>query len=54
MIQNSASRFQSLGVDIDPTVPVSELETSQKQLLEIAKALFANAKLFIWMNPPRR
>lgn len=51
MIQKTRELFQSLGVDIDPTVPVSELETSQKQLLEIAKALFANAKLFILDEP---
>ena len=40
-----------MGVDIDPCVMVSELETGKKQLLEIAKALYANAKLFILDEP---
>ena len=51
MIAEAHALFESLGVDIDPTVPVSELDTSKKQLLEIAKALFANAKLFILDEP---
>lgn len=51
MIQKTRELFQGLGVDIDPTAQVSELETSKKQLLEIAKALFANAKLFILDEP---
>ncbi len=51
MIQKTRELFGSLGVDIDPTAMVSDLETSQKQLLEIAKALFANAKLLILDEP---
>lgn len=51
MIQKSQELFESLGVAIDPTIMVSELETSKKQLLEIAKALFANARLFILDEP---
>lgn len=51
MIQRTNELFESLGVDIDPRAPVSELETGKKQLLEIAKALFANAKLFILDEP---
>ena len=51
MIAETAQLFEHLGVDIDPTAPVSELETSKKQLLEIAKALHANAKLFILDEP---
>ena len=51
MIQKSRELFNSLGVDIDPNVMVSELETGKKQLLEIAKALFANAKLLILDEP---
>ena len=47
MIAQTHELFQELGVDIDPTAMVSELETSKKQLLEIAKALHANAKLLI-------
>ena len=51
MIAKTRELFDSLGVDIDPNAPVSELETSKKQLLEIAKALYANAKLFILDEP---
>lgn len=40
MIQEAERLFQELGVDIDPTQQVSKLKTSQKQLLEISKALF--------------
>ena len=51
MIARSRQLFEELGVDIDPNAMVSDLETSKKQLLEIAKALFANAKLFILDEP---
>ncbi|MCF0141900.1 MAG: sugar ABC transporter ATP-binding protein [Parasporobacterium sp.] len=51
MIAKANELFESLGVDIDPTVLVGELETSKKQLLEIAKALFGNAKLLILDEP---
>ncbi len=51
MIHKSEELFASLGVDIDPRAMVSELETGKKQLLEIAKALYANAKLFILDEP---
>ena len=51
MIARTRELFDSLGVNIDPTAMVSELETSKKQLLEIAKALFANAKLLILDEP---
>ena len=51
MIAETEKLFERLGVDIDPDVPVSELETSKKQLLEIAKALHANAKLLILDEP---
>ena len=47
MIQEAERLFQELGVDIDPTQQVSKLKTSQKQLLEISKALFFKEKLLI-------
>ena len=43
--------FEDLGVDIDPNVMVSELKTSEKQLLEICRALYADAKLLILDEP---
>ena len=51
MIAKTRELFDSLGVDIDHNAMVSELETSKKQLLEIAKALFSNAKLLILDEP---
>lgn len=51
MISKTKEVFCNLGVDIDPNALVADLETSKKQLLEIAKALFANAKLFILDEP---
>ncbi|MGM9537941.1 MAG: sugar ABC transporter ATP-binding protein [Candidatus Onthomonas sp.] len=51
MRREAAALFQELGVDIDPEELVSHLKTSQKQLLEIAKALFFQAKLLILDEP---
>ncbi len=51
MIQSVAVLFDDLGVEIDPTVMVSELDTAQKQLLEIAKALRKDANIFIMDEP---
>lgn len=43
--------FEDLGVDIDPTAMVSELKTSEKQLLEICRALYVDSKLLILDEP---
>lgn len=43
--------FEDLGVNIDPSAMVSELKTSEKQLLEICRALYADAKLLILDEP---
>lgn len=43
--------FTELGVNIDPGKMVSELKTSEKQLLEICRALYADAKLLILDEP---
>ena len=51
MIARTRALFDALGVDIDPTATVSDLEASKQQLLEIAKALHADAKLFILDEP---
>ena len=51
MIKQSRELFERLGVDIDPTELVSTFDTAKKQLLEIAKALFVNAKLIILDEP---
>ncbi len=51
MIAEASGLFERLGVDIDPTAMVSELKTSQKQLLEISRALHEDAKLLILDEP---
>lgn len=51
MIASTHALFESLGVEIDPCAMVSELKTSQKQLLEICRALHADAKLLILDEP---
>lgn len=51
MIRESEELFHELGVDINPTELVADLKTSQKQLLEISKALFFDAKLLILDEP---
>lgn len=43
--------FEDLGVDMNPSAMVSELKTSEKQLLEICRALYADAKLLILDEP---
>lgn len=50
-IQKTKELFESLGVKMDPTVEVSTLKTSEKQLLEICKALYVDAKLIILDEP---
>ena len=51
MIVEAGQLFEELGVDMDPTEVVANLKTSQKQLLEISKALFFKAKLLILDEP---
>lgn len=51
MIDKAQALFERLGVDIDPTALVGDLKQSQKQLLEISRALFFDAKLLILDEP---
>jgi ribose transport system ATP-binding protein len=51
MIAATKQLFNDLGVDIDPNEMVSSLKTSQKQLLEICRALHTDAKLLILDEP---
>lgn len=51
MIAQTRELFSRLGVEMDPLTMVSELKTSEKQLLEICRALHANAKLLILDEP---
>ena len=50
-IARTKELFESLGVEIEPTAMVSELKTSEKQLLEICRALYVDAKLLILDEP---
>lgn len=51
MIKETVELFSSLGIDIDPLAEVSALKPSEKQLLEICRALHAKAKLLILDEP---
>lgn len=51
MLGLTSQLMEELGVDISPDETVENLETSRKQLLEIAKAFHSRAKLFILDEP---
>ena len=51
MIAETKEFMHELGVDIDPLALADSLDTSKKQLLEIAKTLHSDAKLFILDEP---
>lgn len=51
MVKKAAELFERLDVKIDPLEKVENLKTSEKQLLEISKALFFDAKLLILDEP---
>ena len=50
-VKRAKELFESLGVEIDPMTLVSNLKTSEKQLLEICRALYKDAKLIILDEP---
>ncbi len=51
MIDRAEALFSQLNIKIDPKETVSALKTSEKQFLEISRALFSDAKLFILDEP---
>ena len=51
MLEQTELLFKNLGVGIDPRALVSTLKTSEKQLLEICRALHVDAKLLILDEP---
>lgn len=51
MIRQTRELFNDLGIDLDPNALVEDLKVSEKQLLEIVKALRVNAKLIILDEP---
>ena len=51
MIEETRRLLDKVGLNIAPTTMVSELKTSEKQLVEITRALQMDAKLFILDEP---
>ena len=51
MIARCAEVFARMGVDIDPTTPVDELQAAEKQMVEIARALLFECDLIIMDEP---
>lgn len=51
MIEETRKLMKNLGVDMNPQELAGNLDTSKKQLLEIAKTIYANARLFILDEP---
>ncbi len=51
MNRNTGQILRTLNLDIDPTIPVSDLAVSQQQLVEIARALSVKARVIIMDEP---
>ncbi|WP_432667411.1 sugar ABC transporter ATP-binding protein [Wukongibacter baidiensis] len=51
MIEKSIEVFKRMQIDIDPLEEVGELDTSRKQLVEIAKSLLFKSRLIIMDEP---
>lgn len=51
MIQRSYEIFKKMNVNIDPTLKLRELDTLQKQLVEIARSILFRSKLIIMDEP---
>jgi methyl-galactoside transport system ATP-binding protein len=51
MLRQTEELFESLGIDVDPTVDMSTLSVSQRQMVEIAKAVSYNAKVIVLDEP---
>lgn len=49
--QDTKPHLERLGLDIDPTTPVSRLSIAQQQMVEIAKALSKDARIIIMDEP---
>lgn len=51
MIERSKRFLQQIGCNVDPTIPVREINVGEMQMLEIAKALTKNAEIIIMDEP---
>ena len=51
MLDDTIELFQRINVDIDPTLKLAELSVSQRQMVEIAKAISYDAKIIVLDEP---
>ena len=51
MLAEARALLAQAGIDVDPRTPLSELSLSQQQLVEIARALSAGARLLVMDEP---
>lgn len=51
MFNDTKKIFESLNIDVDPRKKVGTLQVSQKQMIEIAKAVSYNAKVIVMDEP---
>ena len=51
MIQASKEVFERMSVDIDPEAYIRDIDTSRKQLVEIAKSILFDSKVIIFDEP---
>lgn len=51
MLQDTLALFARINVDIDPRVKLADLSVSQRQMVEIAKAISYNAKVIVLDEP---
>ncbi len=51
LFRAAAAHLEELGFHLDPRLPVKELGTGEKQLVEIAKALYRRARILVLDEP---
>ncbi len=51
MYKKTKEIFESLNINIDPKTPMNSLPVSQRQMVEIAKAVSYNAKIIVFDEP---
>jgi inositol transport system ATP-binding protein len=51
MISNTEELFQHLGIEIDPSLEMAELNVAETQMVEIARAISYNSKIIIMDEP---
>ncbi|MBQ9070571.1 MAG: sugar ABC transporter ATP-binding protein [Clostridia bacterium] len=51
MIRRTREVFNSLGIDVDPEMKMERMSVSQRQMVEIAKAVSYNAKVIVFDEP---